>query len=165
VHCKTLRSDSLSCSAGASGSSAAAQLPPPQRTADTRLGELFLRLLPGQLYYGLALLYPLVTAAAGVGAVWAPAAARALAALPLLQRAGPLAPLLHHVATTQPAATLLSVVVSLLTAYLAFVVMPAGDFLLGRDLRNPTEVGAAMLRVHGSRVPASTATLRKLIAL
>lgn len=126
----------------AAGTQAAPPPPPPPRIADTWLGELFLRLLPGQLYYGLALLYPLVTAAAGVGAVWAPAASRALAAVPLVQRVGPLAPLLRHLADTQPAATLLSVFVSLLTAYLAFVVMPAGDFLLGRDLRNPTEVGA-----------------------
>jgi hypothetical protein len=60
--------------------------------------------------------------------------------LPLLppQALGPVSPLLHHLATTQPAATLLSVVVSLLTAYLAFFLMPLGDYVLGRDLRNPS---------------------------
>lgn len=118
--------------------STAEALPPASRTADTKLGELFLRLLPRHLYYGLALVYPLVTAVAGVGAVWAPAIVQFISALPLVQALGPVSPLLHHLATTQPAATLLSVVVSLLTAYLAFFLMPLGDYVLGRDLRNPS---------------------------
>jgi hypothetical protein len=119
---------------------AAVPLPQPRRTADTRLGEFFLALIPGQLYYSLALLYPLASALAGLGAVYAPALALWLAALPPVRALGPLSPLLAHIATTQPGATLLSVLVSLLTAYLAFIVMPLGDFLLGRDLRNPSEV-------------------------
>lgn len=63
----------------------AAALPPASRTADTKLGELFLRLLPRHLYYGLALVYPLVTAVAGVGAVWAPAIVQFISSLPLVQ--------------------------------------------------------------------------------
>ena len=53
---------------------------------------------------------------------------------------GPLSPLLLQLSTTQPWASLLAILLSLLTAYLAFIAMPLLDFLLGRDLRNPTEV-------------------------
>lgn len=54
------------------------------RLSDKPLGELFLRLLPGWLYFAPALLFPLVTALAGVGAVYAPAAARWLSTQPLV---------------------------------------------------------------------------------
>lgn len=118
-------------------------MPPQQRISDTRLGELVLRLLPEPLYYSAAFLYPVASALAGLGAVWAPAAVQFIASLPLVKAAGPLSPLLHHLASTQPGATLLSVLVSLLTAYLAFIVMPLGDALLGRDLRNPEEEAVA----------------------
>lgn len=55
------------------------------------------------------------------------------------QALGPAAPLLRHAATAEPWASLLCVVASLLTALLAFVAIPALDFALGRDLRQPTE--------------------------
>lgn len=54
------------------------------RLSDRRLGELFLRLLPGWLYYAPALLFPLVTVLAGLGAAYAPAAARWLSTQPLV---------------------------------------------------------------------------------
>ncbi len=69
--------------------------------------------------------------------MFAPSVVKFIAVLPLVKAAGPLSPLLHQLATTQPGTTLLSVLASLLTAYLAFIVMPLGDVLLGRDLRDP----------------------------
>jgi hypothetical protein len=60
--------------------------------------------------------------------------------LPTAQALGPLSPLLLQLSTTQPWASLLAVLLSLLTTYLAFIAMPLLDLLLGRDLRNPTEV-------------------------
>lgn len=113
---------------------------PAGKTADTPLGELALRLLPGPAYYAPALLYPIGTLLAGLGAAYAPAAAQFAAGLPLVRAAG-LAPALQHVATAQPWATLLCVAGSLVTAAMAFVAMPVLDFALGSDLRNPSEVG------------------------
>jgi hypothetical protein len=60
--------------------------------------------------------------------------------LPTAQALGPLSPLLLQLSTTQPWASLLAVLLSLLTTYLAFIAMPLLDLLLGQDLRNPTEV-------------------------
>ena len=70
--------------AAAGGAAAAAATSQP-RIADTRLGALVLRLLPGQLYYLPALLFPLASALAAVGAVRAPAIAQYIAAMPLVQ--------------------------------------------------------------------------------
>ena len=60
-------------------------MPPQQRISDTRLGELVLRLLPEPLYYSAAFLYPVASALAGLGAVWAPAAVQFIASLPLVK--------------------------------------------------------------------------------
>ena len=59
--------------------------PPAARTADTRLGQLFLRLLPGWAYYLPALLYPATAMLAGLGAAHAPALVQHLAATPAVQ--------------------------------------------------------------------------------
>ncbi|KAL4459083.1 hypothetical protein ABPG75_013948 [Micractinium tetrahymenae] len=118
---------------------AACLRPSAGRIADTRLGELFLRLLPGQAYFLPALLYPLTAMLAGLGAAYAPALVQHLAATPTVQALGPLAPLLGRLSSQQPWASLLCVLGSLLTAQFAFLAMPLLDSLLGRDLRNPTE--------------------------
>ncbi len=57
------------------------------------------------------------------------------------QALGPLGPLLVRLSSQQPWASLLCVLGSLLTAQLAFLATPLLDFVLGRDLRNPSEVG------------------------
>ena len=71
--------------AGVRAPAAAAAAASSPRLADTRLGDLFLRLLPGQLYYLPALLYPLVSLAAGLGAAYGPSLAARLAALPFVK--------------------------------------------------------------------------------
>ena len=53
---------------------------------------------------------------------------------------GPLSPLLQHLAGSQLSATLLAVAGSLATALFSFVALPVMDWLLGRDLRAPSEV-------------------------
>ncbi len=53
---------------------------------------------------------------------------------------GPLSALLHHLAASKLSATALAVAGSLATAVLSFVVMPTMDWVLGRDLRAPSEV-------------------------
>ncbi|KAL4431961.1 hypothetical protein ABPG77_000228 [Micractinium sp. CCAP 211/92] len=118
--------------------------PFPERTADTRLGELFLRLLPGWAYYLPALLYPVTAGLAGLGAAYAPALLQHLAAIPAIQALGPLGPLLVRLSSQQPWASLLCVLGSLLTAQLAFLATPLLDFVLGRDLRNPSEEEALL---------------------
>ncbi|PSC73069.1 alkane 1-monooxygenase [Micractinium conductrix] len=126
-------------SSGVRAPAAAAAAASSPRLADTRLGDLFLRLLPGQLYYLPALLYPLVSLAAGLGAAYGPSLAARLAALPFVKALGPVSPLLRTLATTQPWSALLCVLGSLLTAQFAFLAMPVLDVLLGRDLRQPTQ--------------------------
>lgn len=76
---------------------------------------------------------------AGLGAAYAPALVQYLAATPLVQALGPLAPLLARLSSQQPWSLLLCVLGSLLTAQLAFLATPLMDCLLGRDLRNPAE--------------------------
>lgn len=88
----------------------------PPLTCDTWLGEQLLNSVPETLYYSPAFVFPLATAAAAVGAIYAAPALAWVAALPLLQPLGPVAPLLHTLATVKPWTALLSVAVSLLTA-------------------------------------------------
>ena len=64
----------------------------------------------------------------------------ALPFVPPRQALGPVSPLLRTLATTQPWSALLCVLGSLLTAQFAFLAMPVLDVLLGRDLRQPTQV-------------------------
>ena len=59
---------------------------------------------------------------------------------PLLCPLSPLSPLLQHLAGSQLSATLLAVAGSLATALFSFVALPVLDWLLGRDLRAPSEV-------------------------
>lgn len=106
--------------------------------SDTWLGALFLRLLPGFLFYAPSFLMPIVTAAAAVGAIYGPALLTASATLPVIRSVGPLAGVLTILGTQQPWATLSSMALSLLTAWYAFGVMPVLDWVLGRELRNPT---------------------------
>ena len=135
-------------STGASGGASRA-------TSDTWLGSLFLRLLPGAAGYAPCVLYPAATLLSGLAAAYAPACVGWVAGLPLARALG-VAPLLAHVATVQPWATLLSVTGSLLTALLAFFATPALDFVLGRDLRNPEEVGAPSAWAHPAGGPVGT---------
>lgn len=100
--------------AGSGGIAPAPQ--PAPATCDTWLGTALLNTVPETLYYAPAFVFPLATAAAAVGAIYAAPALAWVAALPLLQGLGPVAPLLRTVATAQPWTALLSVAVSLLTA-------------------------------------------------
>lgn len=68
---------------------------------------------------------------------------------PSPQALGPLAPLLARLSSQQPWASLLCVLGSLLTVQLAFLATPLMDCLLGRDLRNPSEVGRCQLAAPG----------------
>lgn len=54
-------------------------------TADSPLGELFQRLLPGPAFFAPALLYPTITLAAALAAAHTTAAVQAVAALPAVQ--------------------------------------------------------------------------------
>ncbi len=54
-------------------------------TADSPLGELVQRLLPGPLFFLPALLYPTITVAAALAAAHTTAAVQAVAALPAVQ--------------------------------------------------------------------------------
>lgn len=211
----------LLCTAGFLGNlSGAGQAAPP---AESVLGELFQRLLPGPAFFLPVLLYPAVNVTAALSAVHMATAVQAVAASPVVQvRArgcmgcgwplpcwwwmadggwpivmpvslagwaaqcvpeagacaacgkqhrlhqparpppcppahspktplplhwlhpqvlGPLSPLLQHLAGSQLSATLLAVAGSLATALFSFVAIPVMDWLLGRDLRAPSEVG------------------------
>ena len=54
-------------------------------TADSPLGALFQRLLPGPAFFAPALLYPTITLAAALAAAHTTAAVQAVAALPAVQ--------------------------------------------------------------------------------
>jgi hypothetical protein len=118
-------------------------------TADSPLGELFQRLLPGPAFFMPALLYPAITLAAALAAAHTTAAVQAVAALPVVQVLGPLSPLLQHLAASQLSATLLAVAGSLATVAVSFVVLPTLDWVLGRDLRAPSQADEAAVAEHG----------------
>jgi alkane 1-monooxygenase len=126
---KALRANALGSTANSS---------PELLPTETWLGGLFLRLLPGWLYFAPSLIMPAVTAAAAVGAIWGPTMLAVAASLPLVHAVPLASPLLAALGTQQPWAGLASVALSLLSVYYAFGVMPLLDCLLGRDLRNPT---------------------------
>lgn len=119
--------------------------PQPLPVTDNWLGSLFLRLLPGYLYFAPSFIMPLVTAAAAIGAIYGPALLAATATLPVIRTIPPLAGILTVLGTCQPWSGLASVFLSLLTAWYAFGVIPVLDWVLGRDRRNPapSEVEAA----------------------
>ena len=81
---------------------------------------------------------PVVTAVAALGAIYGPSLLTAAATLPVIRCISPLAGILHALGTQQPWTTLASMALSLLTAWYAFGVMPVMDWILGKELRNPT---------------------------
>ena len=120
---------------------------PPATTtiSDTFLGELFLKIFQGHLYYAFCYVMPIVTLIAALGAIYtkplllAIPTALHLLPPPLLHiiAAPTISSFLTFLATTQPWTGLISVTVSLLSAYYAFFLMPVMDLLLGTDYRNP----------------------------
>jgi len=115
------------------------------KSSDTFLGELFLKIFQGHLYYAFCYVMPIVTLIAALGAIYTKPLLLAIAtALPLIpppflhiMAAPTISSFLTFLATTQPWNGLISVTVSLLSAYYAFFLMPVMDLLLGTDYRNP----------------------------
>eukprot|EP00887_Chlorella_sp_A99_P006723 scaffold3.g6723.t1 len=118
-------------------------LVPSQRLASTALGSLVLRLLPGPLYYTPALALPLSALAGGTAALRMPALLAHLASQPVVQAVGPLGGLLQAASASPAVVLAASIAASLAAVWLAFVLVPLLDLVLGRDLRNPPPVGAA----------------------
>ncbi len=106
--------------------------------SDNFLGAVFLRLLPGYLFYAPSFIMPIVTTAAAVGALYGCQILAAAATLPVIRSISPLSAAFTALGTQQPWTTLSTIALSLLTAWYAFGVMPALDWILGRELRNPT---------------------------
>lgn len=106
--------------------------------SDTWLGALFVKLLPGYLFYAPSFIMPITAAAAALGAIYGPGALAMLAHVPGIRSVGPLATMLRVVGTDQPWSGIASVALSLLSAWYAFILMPVLDWLLGSELRNPT---------------------------
>ena len=106
--------------------------------SDNWLGAVFLRLLPGYLFYAPSFIMPIVTTAAAIGAIYGTNLLAAAATLPGIRSITMLSSALTALGTQQPWTTLSTIALSLLTAWYAFGVMPALDWILGRELRNPT---------------------------
>ncbi len=123
----------------ASSNDTAATTPSTQTPlSDNWLGAVFLRLLPGYLFYAPSFIMPLVTSAAAIGAIYGCQILAAAASWPIIRSISPLSAALTVLGTRQPWTTLSTIALSLLTAWYAFGVMPALDWILGRELRNPT---------------------------
>ncbi|KAH7619616.1 hypothetical protein Ndes2526B_g06596 [Nannochloris sp. 'desiccata'] len=106
--------------------------------SDNWLGVVFLRLLPGYLFYAPSFIMPIVTTAAAIGAIWGCQIVAAAATLPVIRSITPLSAALTALGTQQPWTTLSTIALSLMTAWYAFGVIPILDWILGRELRNPT---------------------------
>lgn len=121
----------------------------------TSLGSVFLNIFQGHIYYAFCYIMPIVTLIAAIGAIYTrPLLLSIASALPRLLPLPTITPtistFLTFVATTQPWTGLVSITVSLLSAYYAFLLMPIMDFLLGTDYRNPD--GAALRAAKKSAV-------------
>jgi len=106
--------------------------------SDNWLGAVFLKILPGYLFYAPSFLMPIVTTAAAIGAIWGCQILAATATLPIIRSITPLSAALTALGTQQPWTTLSTIALSLMTAWYAFGVIPALDWILGRELRNAT---------------------------
>jgi alkane 1-monooxygenase len=81
---------------------------------------------------------PIVTTAAAIGAIWGCQILAAAATLPIVRSITPLSAALTAFGTQQPWTTLTTIALSLMTAWYSFGVIPILDWILGRELRNPT---------------------------
>jgi len=129
--------------AAAAGHPPTASATQPMPVSDTWLGRLFLRLLPGYLFYAPTFIMPAVTVAAAVGAVYGPLLLAAAASLPIIRSLTPIAAALTTLGTHPVWSTYSSIFLATLSVWYAFAVMPALDWLLGRELRNPSDLQAA----------------------
>jgi hypothetical protein len=123
-----------------------------QALPDSWLGGLFLRLLPGCLYFAPSFVMPLVTVCAAVGAVYGPALLAAAATLPLVRDAPLAVGLLTALGTQQPWCGVARLGLSLLSVWYAFVMMPLLDAALGSDFRNPAGGGGRERAGPGDRL-------------
>ncbi|KAK9804012.1 hypothetical protein WJX73_001214 [Symbiochloris irregularis] len=112
------------------------------RQAGTLLGQVYLTLLPGPLRYAPALLFPATALASVVGASWGHEGVHAVVSLlPATQMLewAPFLTILQQVYSSYPQEcnVVMDTALSLIGAAFTFIVLPAGDLLLGQDTLGP----------------------------
>ncbi|GAB4814513.1 hypothetical protein N2152v2_001559 [Parachlorella kessleri] len=128
-------------------------------SADTWLGQAFLRLFPGPLYYVWFLAVPFSLLVSAYGASQGVSTLKHLAEHPALQGFPRLTAVLAAGAASPAAAIAFSTAVSYTAVIYVFVAIPLLDLLFGQDLRDPLELPFKPKRPGGSIADKETGKL------